>query len=539
MKRSLLIWPPLLTVHHLPLGIPSLVAYLKKKKIGDVEVLDLNIAYLKRMRRYWILYMLNKSYQKVARRISPLLKKRDLKNRTIKKAPDGISKKGSTRNTRKDMRARFVKIINRSINRIFDYRKVGNREAESIPWSLESILKLHSDQTHEAAGQKIHRILQPFIKKNDFDLVGISVIYPEQLFFAFIIAKVIKEKLNKDIRVVLGGAQITKHIEQISKNVRLKNFVDFFVTNDGEEPLAELMKELPLKDPADIPNLYFNVGDSGYRRSKAFFQLSPKDILAPNFTGFDLVFYRSRLPVLTSKGCFWSKCNFCTYASMHGLTYCMNTVENTLGNIKTLKDVYGISNYRFVDDAIPPRFMSGLAKGFLEGGFGIQWETSIVLSKDFADRGFCKLLKNSGLTKVSIGLESISSRILGLMNKYHKNLKEDEIKTILVNLKEAGIEVGLHIIFGFPTETIEEARQTLAFLNENRDLYAMPMMQPFCLEDNTPVFNHPEQFGIKKIHKEDKDSGRRLGYRYEVERGMDQEEAKRFTYEEALRAFKR
>ena len=57
-------------------------------------------------------------------------------------------------------------------------------------------------------------------------------------------------------------------------------------------------------------------------------------------------------------------------------------------------------------------------------------------------------------------------------------------------------------------------------------------MQPFSLEENTVVFNNPEKFGITKIHEEDKNSGQRLGYRYEVANGMSQEEVRKFVDEE-------
>ena len=62
----------------------------------------------------------------------------------------------------------------------------------------------------------------------------------------------------------------------------------------------------------------------------------------------------------------------------------------------------------------------------------------------------------------------------------------------------------LNIIFGFPTETLEEARRTLAFLVKNAGLYDFAPMQPFSLEDHTPVADEPARFGITHIHREDK-----------------------------------
>jgi len=528
-------------IHQLPLGIPSLTGYLKDKGIDDTEVLDLNMAYLQKMRFLWLLYTLNKRYHAFVGNISNRLKDKErisIGLRNNKVADGSLSKKEEF--SFKKIPLSIYRFLNKKINELLDYRKIGKEEKRNIPWSLESIVNFDFSAIRKKDVQKICSILRPYIKDKNPSLIGISVIYPEQLFFAFLIAKVIKEEINRDIEIVLGGAQITKHIEYITDNKRLYDFIDFFVSDDGEEPLLDLLEEFPKRRPSDIPNLYFKAPSKtkGYNKSNRNFYMRPKDFLLPDFRGFDLSLYRNQIPVLASKGCYWSKCNFCTYASMQDCRYSITTAENVLETIKGLKRIYGITSYRFVDDALPPRFMKQLAQGLDRDKLDIRWASSIILSKEFASKDFCASLKSSGLYQVSIGLESISPRILNLMNKCHKNLNESEIEEILVSLKDAGIKVGIHIIFGFPTETVDEARQTLNFLVKNRILYDTCMYQPFCLEDNTPVFNHPEKFAISKIYKENKDSGERLGYRYEVSKGMNQEESKRFTYEEAARDFK-
>jgi radical SAM superfamily enzyme YgiQ (UPF0313 family) len=215
---------------------------------------------------------------------------------------------------------------------------------------------------------------------------------------------------------------------------------------------------------------------------------------------------------------------------MYENRYFCGTVDNTLKIIRELKKKYGVSNYHFVDDALPPKFMRRFAEGLIEQKLDIEWSTFSILVKDFTDRNLCFLLKKSRVRKFAFGLESISPRILNLMNKYHKNLSESEIKVILKTLRNADISVRLFIIIGFPTETNYEARQTLDFLTKNRDLYHSCGIQAFSLEENTEVFNNPSKFGITKIDKEDKTSGR-LGYRYEVAHGMSMQEAEKFVDE--------
>lgn len=534
--NCLLIWPPFLAITTLPLGIPFLAAYLKNNGIDKVKVFDMNRAYLKKMRFLHITLTILNRYNNFARRISRILEKIgiiNLKNKNLNVKDIKRKSLSITNGTRPSWGKRLIylhRYINQKMLRLLNHVYIAEKEKQSIPWSLKSMLKLAFEDTDAINRKEIYHVLAPVVKKNKFSLIGISAVYPEQLFFAFIVAKVIKEKFNKDIYVVLGGAQVTKHINYIINSEKVYDFVDFFITDDGEEPLARLLKELPKKNFFDIPNLYFKNPDkaNGYEKSKGSFHLHPEDFSVPDFSGFDLDSYQKIIPILVSKGCFWSKCSFCTYASMQGHRYCVNTIENTLKIIKEIKRIYGIFNYRFVDDELQPGFLKELATGLLREKLNINWSAGLALSREFSNQDFCRLLRNTGLHFVTTGLESISVRILHLMDKYHKNMSESEIQEILTSLNNADIKVVANIIFGFPGEKFDEAQQTLSFLIKNRGI-CKAGINPFCLEENTPVFNNPEKFGITKIHKEDKDSGTRLGCRYEVAEGMSQEEAGKFA----------
>ena len=218
--KSLLIWPPLITTSKLPLGIPFLTAYLKNNEIDNIEVIDLNMAYLRRMRLFFLLHVFNKQYWKLVDNVAI----------SLKKATHAAAKKKRFR--WKKIMASSHRYMSKKINELLDYLE--NRERKSIPWSLEAILKFDSKNTHYQ--KRISSILKPITGKNKFSLIGISVIYPEQLFFAFVIAKVIREKLGKEIYVVFGGAQVTKHVDYIINSKKVYDFVDFFISDDGEEP---------------------------------------------------------------------------------------------------------------------------------------------------------------------------------------------------------------------------------------------------------------------------------------------------------------
>ena len=501
-----MIWPPFLTSNILPLSIPFLASYLKQKGIKDVEVFDMNIAYWKTMKPYWPLYML------------------------LKRGYGILKKSGPAFSYMRD----FIK---GKMSEVLE-----NMEAEgkrSLPWSLQAILTSLRQDRWLPERNKIRLLLEPVLAREGITLACISINYPEQLFFALSIARELKEKWGESIFIVAGGAQVTKHIDHLAKSEDAYRLIDFFVVSDGEEPLFRLLSELPGKNLSAIPNLYYKdpAKPGTYTSSESRFCLYPGDFPVPDFSGFDMDVYDDTLPLIVSKGCPWGQCAFCSFSGVHGKKFYSGSVEKALDAIKGMEKKYGSRSFYFLDDALQPAFMRALAEELIRKDMKVSWTSSIILSKEFEDPDFCRLLKRAGLMSVSFGLESASRRLLKLMNKYHQNLSPEEIKKILNVIKSEGIAISVSAFFGFPTETLQEAQATLDFVLGNISLFNGVILQAFCLEDLTPVFQEPEKFKIKKIYTQDKSVGRRLGYCFEATEGMTQEEAFRFT-NEALTAFR-
>ncbi|EMR75295.1 2-methylthioadenine synthetase [Thermoplasmatales archaeon SCGC AB-540-F20] len=76
-----------------------------------------------------------------------------------------------------------------------------------------------------------------------------------------------------------------------------------------------------------------------------------------------------------------------------------------------------------------------------------------------------EIFKRQKIIRLGVPIQSGSSRILKLMNRFHDT---EKIKEVLIRLKTAFPMLSLHthIIVGFPTETEEEFEQTLSFINK-------------------------------------------------------------------------
>jgi anaerobic magnesium-protoporphyrin IX monomethyl ester cyclase len=133
------------------------------------------------------------------------------------------------------------------------------------------------------------------------------------------------------------------------------------------------------------------------------------------------------------------------------------------------------------------------------------------------------LMSRSGCRQVLVGLESLSPRLLALMNKNHD--PEHAIRVLEI-FKRTDINVSLSVIIGFPTETEKEAWETIRFLSTRKDLYQNSVINQFYLEENTVIYENPDKFGITRIYGHNRDYGVRMGFRYDTQKGMSQNEAR-------------
>jgi len=80
-----------------------------------------------------------------------------------------------------------------------------------------------------------------------------------------------------------------------------------------------------------------------------------------------------------------------------------------------------------------------------------------------------------------------------------KGTKVEENQATLERAHQLGIKNVLYILFGFPTETEAEFRETINFLQKNKENIDLLSISTFGLQQGTPVFKNPEKFGVKKI----------------------------------------
>lgn len=365
-------------------------------------------------------------------------------------------------------------------------------------------------------------------------LVGFSCIGQEQLYFTLLLGHRVKSRLG--IPVAVGGTVLARIFERgVVRGEWFGRFFDVIVRNEGERPaermLANLWGGFPLVQ--DVPSIVY-VRDRTVVSSEPCSPLKPAEVPIPDFDDMPLGRYLSAdvtLPILSSRGCYWGKCEFCHHGMVYGEKYAAYTAEGVLGAVTALSERYGVRHFAFNDEAIPPKIARDIARIFpptTETGWNF---TGLIKFERFFDAAIFAGLARVGTRSLYVGLESASERVLALMRK---NTKQEIMRRNLADATRAGIWMHCFLFFGFPGESEEDAQETYDFIVGNSDIIASFGCSTFALEHNAPIQRHLEDFGVRAGQAGGADLD--VYYTYEVANGIGPERALEWSNALNLRA---
>ncbi len=381
-------------------------------------------------------------------------------------------------------------------------------------------------------------LIQPVLDGRP-DLIGFSILYQQQFVFAALLAKLIKKQSRA--KIVIGGAQLSvmaapekllitsllpKNAE--SPEILCKDFFDYLIPGEGEQALHHLCQAENTDDLAKVPGLiYFNNRE---------LQINPpgdaeiESLPYPDFSQFKLDKYLTPepvLPLMTSRGCSWAKCSFCTHHHSY-LRYRTRGIKECVEEIAFLQKKYNCSLFYFYDEMIPPMRFKKLAEEIIDTGLEIQYGAYAKPVKAFSYE-LCNLLARSGCQVLQWGVESASQRVLDLMDK---GTRINEVERVLNNSSRAGIYNLIFILFGFPSETVKEFQKTLAFLDHNRENIHALSSGTFVMNEGSRISRKPESFFIRRIREHHNSSPLYPALDYDVSQGMTSSEVRKYSNEQ-------
>ncbi len=341
-------------------------------------------------------------------------------------------------------------------------------------------------------------------------VVLLSVPFPGSAYAAFRIAQTIKAR-HPHIVTVLGGGFVNTELRELTEP-RVFDYFDYVTLDAGERPLLALLEHLQGQRGRQRLVRTFVRDDAG---AVQYVNMMEADIAfaevgTPTWDGLPLDRYLSLLDMLNpmhrlwsdgrwnkltvAHGCYWKKCSFCDVSLDYIGRYEGASATVLADRIDTIVRETGQTGFHFVDEAAPPKALKALATELIARNAGISWWGNIRFEKTFSPE-LCNLLADSGCIAISGGLEVASDRLLGLMKK---GVSVDQVARVTRAFTEAGILVHAYLMYGFPTQTVQDTVDALEYV---RQLFANGCIQSgffhrFACTVHSPVGQHPEDFGV-------------------------------------------
>lgn len=362
------------------------------------------------------------------------------------------------------------------------------------------------------------KILEKKLDQIQPKLVCFSVPFPGNLYSAFKCAQFIK--LNfPNIKVAMGGGFPNTELREL-KDKRVFEFFDFITLDDGELPLELLFENVfhseQIKESQFKRTFLLQNGEVVYKNNSTRSDYKQAFVGTPDYSDLKLDSYISVIEIANpmhslwsdgrwnkltmAHGCYWGKCTFCDISLDYIKIYEPISAKILVDRMEELISQTGESGFHFVDEAAPPALMREVALEILRRNLVVTWWANIRFEKSFT-RDLCFLLKISGCIAVSGGLEVASDRLLKLIDK---GVSVEQVAQVTRNFTEAGVMVHAYLMYGYPTQTIQETVDSLEMV---RQLFEMGILQSgfwhqFAMTAHSPIGKNPEEFGVTPILKE-------------------------------------
>ena len=389
------------------------------------------------------------------------------------------------------------------------------RYAESLAGSQPTFTPLADALAASPTLMDLHLqdLTKSVIEQHQPSLVLLSVPFPGAMYAALRIAQTIKLHYP-NINIGLGGGYVNTELRELTEP-RLFDFVDYITLDSGERPLLALLEHLNGKrsverlvrtfirhaqnevrymnwQEPDVP--FENVGTATWDGLPLNSYLSLLDMLNP----MHRLWSDGRWNKLTvAHGCYWKKCSFCDVSLDYISRYETASASLLVDRIEAIVAETGQTGFHFVDEAAPPKILKALAEELIRRKVIISWWGNIRFEKTFTPE-LCELLAQSGCIAMSGGLEVASDRLLDLMKK---GVSVKQVAQVTKGFSDAGILVHAYLMYGFPTQTVQETVDALEYVRQffENGCIQSGFFHRFTCTVHSPVGKDPQEYGISLV----------------------------------------
>ncbi|MBN1485555.1 MAG: radical SAM protein [Chloroflexia bacterium] len=312
------------------------------------------------------------------------------------------------------------------------------------------------------------------------DVVGFSVPTPSTPMVVSLSA--LAREISPQSKILLGGYQATID----SGTFLSQGLADMIVCGEGETPFCELLQALSVKAYSDLARIQ----GIAFLTPAGLVHINPP---APRLRYLDRLPFpaRSLIPMesyrqaslyragemIGSRGCPW-ECKFCYSPQLWGGAV-YRSAPNILQEIEEMLDQYGLDSIRFGDDTFTTSRSRVLdfCNEIGRRGLAFQWEARTRI--DLMDEELLYRMKETGLVRLQVGVETIQDASLQEMNK---RCKFSAYERFFQVVNKVGVGVRVSVIIGLPNETPAEMLATLSWVENHlteQDQFIRCMFTPY------------------------------------------------------------
>jgi radical SAM superfamily enzyme YgiQ (UPF0313 family) len=400
-------------------------------------------------------------------------------------------------------------VIRMGLDELFSLSQYGGSLASDAPdfGAIES--RLESSNT--LIEKFIDDLAADYLERGDPSVVGLTAPFPGNVYGAFRIARAIKKRAP-GLPIVFGGGYVNTQLRQLS-DPRVFNYVDYVTLDDGEDPLLGILEHIRGNTSVEqlVRTFVRREGRVVFHSDPSLTHTPPAEVGTPTYRGLDVKKYLSISDVLCpiprttalgvwnkltlAHGCYWKRCAFCDTSLDYIGRYKPAPAKILLDRIKSMIAETGSTCFHFVDEAAPPATLRALGELLIEEKLSISWWSMVRFDRTFTPE-LAKLLARSGCVAVEGGLEVASERLLQLMDK---GVTLDQVSSVTQAFADAGILVHAFLMYGFPSQTLQETVNALEFVRRlfKSGCLHSAVWSRFSLTAYSPAAANPDKFGIE------------------------------------------
>lgn len=277
------------------------------------------------------------------------------------------------------------------------------------------------------------------------------------------------KKVSKDIITVMGGVYATTSYDHVMED----HNVDYVMLGHAEDRLCQFLNAVIGKeDLSRIKGIGYRENGQVMINPMEIYIGDVKKMVRPDYSkidlspyiehGFRMIRHATReIPIMTSYGC-PHNCVFCSRRSISGSKVAYREVEDVIEEMRYLKEKYQVDSIQFWDDNMLAD--EDRAKHLFRRMISEKFNFKIRLANAAAwhlNEEMLDLMAEAGCYGLVISLESGCDRVLHQIIR--KPLKKEIVPGVVKMCQERRLFIEANIVIGFPGETWNEIRESIAF----------------------------------------------------------------------------